>query len=189
MNLAPPGRYDHTLTYDAARRVGVLFGGAAFDTLFGDTWHFDGQSWTEILPATSPPHRSQHAMVYDPIRERSVMYGGSLHVYTDGTETWEYDGTDWTEVIPTASPSRRTGHSMAFDVARGRVLLLGGSTDSHTWEYYGNRWARVTTAPSSLFSGGQLVHDSSRGRTVDRRRQRMRQPRTRGNWTVRPGNR
>src|SRR5690242_347699 len=56
-----PGRSDHAMAYDPARNRLVLFGG--FDSaVLGDTWEWDGQSWTRLTPSTSPPVRYSHAM-------------------------------------------------------------------------------------------------------------------------------
>src|SRR5439155_1474136 len=63
---SPPARSFHAMTYDAVRGRVLLFGGigvagGAGGTL-GDTWEFDGTTWTERTPATSPPLRSDHAL-------------------------------------------------------------------------------------------------------------------------------
>jgi hypothetical protein len=55
------------MAYDAARGEVVLFGG--WDgTLLGDTWTWDGTTWTEEHPAISPPARILMGMAYDPGR-------------------------------------------------------------------------------------------------------------------------
>ena len=69
LEVRPPARSGHALVYDKARSVVVLFGGcgngesACTGTRYGDTWTFDGASWTESVLAR--------------------MYGARVHVYGD----------------------------------------------------------------------------------------------------------
>jgi hypothetical protein len=44
---SPSARKDMGMTFDWARREVVLFGGVLNGTEFGDTWTFDGVTWTE----------------------------------------------------------------------------------------------------------------------------------------------
>jgi hypothetical protein len=63
------------MTYDAARGRVVLFGG--FDgSRLGDTWEWDGTTWSEISHPVSPSARSSHAMAYDAARGRVILFGG-----------------------------------------------------------------------------------------------------------------
>ena len=44
----PPGRAEFGLAYDSTRGVTVLFGGHhGGDNRYGDTWEWDGVSWTQ----------------------------------------------------------------------------------------------------------------------------------------------
>jgi hypothetical protein len=66
---SPSPRYGYALAYDAGRGVTVLHGGRTIDagfniTDFGDTWEWNGTSWS--LRATSGPSlRFSHHMAYD----------------------------------------------------------------------------------------------------------------------------
>src|SRR5947208_1517520 len=54
----PPARAGMGMAYDAGREEVVLFGGAGADgTHLGDTWVWDGTTWTQLFPATSPSAR------------------------------------------------------------------------------------------------------------------------------------
>ena len=61
----PPSRSSPSFAYDAATQTSVLFGGSGDDaTLFGDTWVWNGTSWTGACasgcvpaPRRSPPKR------------------------------------------------------------------------------------------------------------------------------------
>jgi hypothetical protein len=43
----PSGRYNHAMAYDSENAVTVLFGGWDCGDYLGDTWTYDGDSWTE----------------------------------------------------------------------------------------------------------------------------------------------
>ena len=109
------------MAYDSARGVTVLFGGYAYDggsQYHGDTWEWDGASWTQLSTGGPSPRRS-HAMVYDTARGVTVLFGGfyysgGSHYYGD---TWEWDGATWTSV-PGSAPPAQSGHVMAYDTAK-----------------------------------------------------------------------
>jgi outer membrane protein OmpA-like peptidoglycan-associated protein len=81
----------------------VLFGGEN-DSLWGDTWTFNGTTWTELLPATSPPARVGASMAYDPATGNAVLFGG----YGSGgllADTWTYSpATPGAPTITAATP-------------------------------------------------------------------------------------
>jgi hypothetical protein len=87
----PQARYGHAMAYDSERHVTVLFGGQfGFnfgEGVLGDTWEYDGTSWTPV-PIAGPSARTFVKMVYDSDRRRMVLFGGY-----DGTQmvddTWE----------------------------------------------------------------------------------------------------
>jgi hypothetical protein len=149
-SASPSPRRFHEMVYDSARRVIVLFGGIDNNNAtVGDTWEYDGTTWTLKTPALSPTPRSGHVMTYDAARQRVVLFGGS----SGFNETWEYDGTTWTKRIPVTSPPGRGGLAMAYDAARQRVVLFGGgggagSVFNETWEYDGTTWTQRTPATS-----------------------------------------
>jgi len=53
----------------------VLFGGADGLNYFGDTWQFNGSSWTQLQVA-GPSGRYLGPMVFDSARGVAVLYGG-----------------------------------------------------------------------------------------------------------------
>ena len=105
----------------------MVFGGEGidFDPL-GDTWAYDGSSWTQLSPAHSPsPRRGAVAAAYD---GKMVLFGGdvispSTQDWLSVDETWVWDGTDWTQQQPSQSPPPRSFAAMA---AAGKVVLFGG---------------------------------------------------------------
>ena len=79
-------RSGHSLTYDAARGVVVLFGGIGDGDGVGnvnhlsDTWEYDGTSWKEITPTDpegdgNPSARHSSSLTYDAARGVVVYLG------------------------------------------------------------------------------------------------------------------
>jgi hypothetical protein len=82
------------MAYDAARREVVRFGGSANGTTsgtLGDTWTWNGTTWTQKLPAASPSPRSNPGLAYDTFRGVVVLFGGANTGYL--SDTWEWNGT------------------------------------------------------------------------------------------------
>src|SRR5882672_3746761 len=53
---SPPVRARHAMAYDLARRKIVLFGGNSLaNGTVGDTWEWDGTTWTQISPPSPTP--------------------------------------------------------------------------------------------------------------------------------------
>src|SRR2546425_645745 len=73
---APGPRAYAALAYDAARRKTVLFGGDTGTTKTGDTWTWDGFTWTQESLSLSPPRRSHASFAYHPLTETLVLFGG-----------------------------------------------------------------------------------------------------------------
>jgi hypothetical protein len=84
----PSARYLHSMVYDAARGVTVLFGGQlANGTLSSETWEWDGVAWTQRM-ISGPSARSSHAMAYDASLGTTVLFGGIANDIINA-ETWE----------------------------------------------------------------------------------------------------
>jgi hypothetical protein len=115
-----------TMAYDAATGTVVLFGGFGRDNhALGDTWTWDGTTWTRQHPATHPPDRYVAAMAYDAATSTVVLFGGEGSRALFG-DTWTWDGTTWTRQHPATSPPGRQDAEMAYDQATGTVVLFGG---------------------------------------------------------------
>ena len=120
------------MAFDASRDVTVLFGS-------GETWEWDGVSWTRRFPSASPSDRWGNAIAYDSVREKIVLFGGMIGDESL-SDTWTWDGTDWAELVTIRTPSPRAHHGMTFDEGCGRMIVYGGSTETdpngtaETWE-------------------------------------------------------
>jgi hypothetical protein len=178
MVTGPFPAYGSAMAYDAGRAVAILACG------IGDTWEWDGASWTQRV-AVGPPERQDRAIAHDTARGVTVLFGGAL---IDGTtrpiyfnDTWEWDETEWTPANA-SGPGPRHRHAMVFDTLRGVTVMFGGyffspnlcqqcppSYDieySDTWELDGVRWTqRMTTGPSGR-SWHAAAYDAARGVTV-----------------------
>ena len=136
---SPPAREFAVMAYDAAAGDAVLFGGDDSNTggqTLGDTWTWDGTTWTQQHPATSPPARAFAAMAYDAATSTAVLFSGvssgATQIFGD---TWTWDGTTWTQQHPATHPRRRWGASMAYDAAAGNAVMFGGQGSRNTWTW------------------------------------------------------
>ncbi|MCK5943684.1 MAG: hypothetical protein KAI24_17000 [Planctomycetes bacterium] len=140
---APAAREEMGMVYDASLNRVVLFGGCdeSTQTIFGDTWWYDGNDWTNVSPLNSPTPRFRGSMVYDSTRSRVVYYGGY-----DGTtileQTLEYTGGEWLVIPPAGSnPTNATEAYGAYNPVQQKFVLFGGfggSFSNATWQYTGN---------------------------------------------------
>ncbi len=98
---SPPPRQSAGAAYDPTTKTVVLFGGwdnSKNGVALGDTWTWDGVTWTRQFPPVSPPARySRESMVYDPATQTVLLFGG----YGSDTggyggapfgDTWEWNG-------------------------------------------------------------------------------------------------
>jgi len=149
---APPARSRHAMVYDQARGNTVLFGGRnAAGAALGDTWVWDGASWTQKFPMHQPPPRYFHAMAWDYRNQYLVLFGGSTgsRVLND---TWIWDGYDWIQKSPYSGPPARQAHAMAYDGLMGvkGVALYSGVNQElttyfdDTWYWDGLAWTNRT---------------------------------------------
>lgn len=156
---SPTPREEMAMVYDASLQRVILFGGydRDTDTIYGDTWTFDGSNWVDITPAdpaASPSARYRTETVYDSARLRTVMFGGF-----DGTsirqQTFEFTGNVWSQVTTTTPlvPPNATEAVHGYDPTRRRTVVFGGfgttGFSSATYEFNG-----ATTGFFSTFGSG-----------------------------------
>jgi hypothetical protein len=155
------------MVFDATRGCTVLFGGAAVNSLFGDTWEWDGEYWTQVAD-TGPSARSRAAMAFDIAFSRGVLFGGDAGGGLLG-DTWHWDGSDWTQFADTG-PSARAGHAMCFDSDQIRTVLFGGRAagglSGDTWEWDGNEWTQIEDVGPPPREMHGLAYAPNHGRVV-----------------------
>jgi hypothetical protein len=174
----PLARTHHSMTYDIARGVTVLFGGSGAQS-FNDTWEWSGVDWTQRSTSNSPSARFGHIVAFDMGRARVVLFGGSNAPSGGGemNDTWEFDGNNWTNVPTANPPSPRQLTHMVYDTARGRMLLFGGVSGlnvftlttlfNDTWQWDGATWMQRSpaTSPTPRY-GHAMVYDFARAEIV-----------------------
>jgi hypothetical protein len=182
---APPMSRLIGFTYDRMRDELLAFGGLRVDVCdpCGETWIWDGASWTKRKPANSPNPRIAPSMAYNEDLGVVTLFGGASPEVSDTGEwkqivlndTWLWDGTDWIQVSPAISPSPRMDAKMAFDAANEIIVLFGGTREEkgdirfldETWTWDGQIWQQH---PSGALSNGAIPQPSM---TYDAARQRV----------------
>jgi hypothetical protein len=162
----PPARAEAAMAYDPVRRRTVLFGGrdeVAGQTIrLGDTWEWDGSSWTRVN-TTGPSARSGAVMAYDPRRRAIVLFGGSGGPRGD---TWTWNGREWDSVPMPPAPGRFNA-VMAWDPTAGRLVRFGGwdgeGRTSETWELRDDRWVSLEASGPSARNHAAMVTATDRG--------------------------
>ena len=154
----PGPRADAGLSFDSNRNVTVLFGGrqgGACGTPLGDTWEWDGTTWSLRNPALSPPSAGGVQPVFDSSRNLTWMLVGS--------DMWSYDGTTWSVAD---LPTSRGIFASAYDTARNTLVLFGGTEYANflneTWEWSNGAWQRRTplTSPAGRHTVN-MAYDAS----------------------------
>ena len=140
---------------DPATNGVVLFGGDSPLAVKGDTWIWQGSSWTKQSPAHSPGARESAAFAQLDA-QTDILFGGTPK--GTGDDTWSWDGTDWTQVAQ--APISRTGAQAAvLGDAPGRpaqLVVFGGSAhDFHARvglsygvkDTYDDTWVYTKSSP------------------------------------------
>jgi len=121
----------------------VLFGGRASPTsptTFGDTWEYDGTTWTQVLPPVSPSPRAYAAMAFDPATQRPMLVGGLTPAPLG--DAWALQAGSWVALPP--SPGGAALGFLALDRGSNRLVHLNNDTGvSSSWN--GAAWAPLAT--------------------------------------------
>jgi hypothetical protein len=171
------GRLDAALAFDEANGKAVLFGGTASGAVLGDTWTWDGSTWTRRAPAHSPDPRFSASAAYDAATGDVVLFGGRRtcdNCNPNFGDTWTWNGSDWHLESPPHSPPAAFGAAMTYDPVRQKVLLVGGKglicrgcTGVGTWTWDGSDWTKQSPAsppPPRLYAS--LAFDFASGTAV-----------------------
>jgi hypothetical protein len=151
-----PQRGDFAVGYDPVRNRVVAFGGLRHnpDTqsndYLGDTWTFDGSTWTHEDTPVAPVARSDARMAWSQDLGGIVLYGGTLNNGDSLKDTWLWDGSTWAQLATTGNPPRMAMQAMASDPSTGGVMTFGGysrngsfvSELDQTWVLDGTTWTQ-----------------------------------------------
>jgi hypothetical protein len=139
------------MAYDPLTNQSVLFGGYANSAYgpiaLGDTWTWNGTTWTHQSPVHVPPARSFTQMAFDQQTGQLLMFGGvSPAIAADLADTWTWTGSDWHQLDPAVSPSARDSAAVAYDPTTDQVVMFGGrdggQTLGDTWTWNGTTWTQ-----------------------------------------------
>jgi cysteine-rich repeat protein len=169
----PMPRARAKMAYDPISGTTVLFGGENGGTRFGDTWQWDGATWSQMTTSPAPSARSQHAMAYDRARGEVVLFGGieeGTNLRLGDTWTWTASG-GWVQEQPLASPSPRIQAVMANDPYRDELVLFGGAVGTgplgDVWTWDGTTWSRqFPDDPPPLFGNAGATYDNARRHVI-----------------------
>jgi hypothetical protein len=156
---SPPRMWRFGMTYDAADRDVVVFGGNVYPgSLSHATWTYAGGSWTNATRASAPSSRVDVPLTYDPTTRSVVLYGGFVPGVRFGpnSSTWSFHGGVWTRLHPSPTPPGLAGSPIVFDAALAELVLYGGyqshGSSYSTWAYSGGGWTNLTPTLSPFTS-------------------------------------
>jgi hypothetical protein len=167
---SPPPRLAPALAYDPRRKVTVMFGGVtdtSISSFFGDTWEWDGTTWTEIAPPQHPPPRLAEAMFFDVQRDELVLFGGYDGVSAT-SDMWTFDGVTWTQIAASTPLAPRLFSPIAYDSSARHAVLFGGQTFggatlADTWTWSAGTWHEQSAVIHPSERGRQLLFPSPEG--------------------------
>ncbi len=166
----PSPRADAAMGYHPGLAQVLLFGGEdGGGNALGDTWTYDGTTWTQTnTTGPAPTARAFGELVPNFNRGVCVLVGGRDPItMVISNDTWEHAGGQWRQVqnVYGGVYPARDEFAVTHDIARDRLVLFGGriannSLRSDTWEYgaqfarFGNGCAGSAGVPTLV--GGQL---------------------------------
>jgi len=162
--VSPPARRNADMVYDATRHQLLLFGGfggTPGGSYFGDTWTWNGSTWTQLHPAASPGPRDTGSLVYDRATRTPVAYGGWNGVIA-ADDTWVFGLRTWTLLHPATTPgSQGFAWQAGYDPATGQLIAYGGLfIGTATWDWNGTTWTQLHPASTPGPRGyGTITYD------------------------------
>lgn len=156
-DVSPQGADAQTceMTYDVAHHDLVLVtatwnAGEAPSYSPGETWTFDGTTWTQKETLTNTTGGVDFTtMTYDPAYGQVMTYGG-FDVSNGNavlTNPWAWNGSTWQQVTLSPAPDARVLAASAYDAATGQLVMFGGVGSS---TYLGDTWVLSTGGSSSV---------------------------------------
>jgi hypothetical protein len=124
----------------------VLFGGSNGGSTLGDTWLWNGSTWStslplSLLPALNPPARTGASAATAPGNQQLVLFGGQSGGLFPGAlnDTWSV-----TAVVPTPTP----GPSTTVDPVPGSTTTSSATTTTSTTAAGPSGGASTTVSPT-----------------------------------------
>lgn len=170
-DVGPGPREGAGLAFDARTGAMLLFGGSVGTDQRGDTWTWDGTTWS-LVSETGPPPRFVSLMAEDRATDGIVLHGGHWVDGNDGdflSDTWVWDDGAWHEAAAEDGPGPRVNAPGTWDDRLDGVVMLAGGTGmetpfaADTW-LWRSGWSEISTpAGPSARNGHALAFDSTRG--------------------------
>ncbi|MFT3698509.1 MAG: hypothetical protein QM831_35520 [Kofleriaceae bacterium] len=161
----PTPRYGARMAWDTVTHTTLLFGGNTSSTStraeLGDTWAWNGTSWTHLSPTTNPPARDNQAMASNPAHGQIIMVGG----FTTDPKTWAWNGSNWLDVSPVAPTGASTSqqYQTPYDIVHHQSVVP--TTDGNTYAWDGLGWMRTAGVPDAGYSPSQ-TYDLARDQVI-----------------------
>lgn len=133
--MRPSARDNAVFVYDPARQVTLMFGGFGEGQALGETWTWNGSTWSQRLPPISPSARYGGAAAYDPSTRRVFLFGGVTE-QGEVDELWAWDGSTWEQLAQTNAPTARRDARLAWDTGRRRGVLFGGRSGTSSVDFW-----------------------------------------------------
>jgi hypothetical protein len=170
----------HSIAFDSARKVMVLYGGYGLDEN-RELWELGADGWTNRGEfSLSPGSLDLFSMAYDEAHAYSLVFAGSSPAgvgyqepiaVTDAAYFW--NGKGWTH-LDVERPSARSGMASAYDSKRQRIVLFGGTPDTlgdqfsaETWEFSdGSFEQRSPLRSPPARESARLTYDAARDRML-----------------------
>lgn len=171
---AGPGIVEHAaVAFDETRGRVVLFGGGfrSGAPMSGETWEWDGATWSRRSSGGGPKARVGHSMTWSPTLRTVVLYGG----FADSgsfTDLWQWNGSTWS-VVDTAGPTPTEGPSLVN--GQGNVLTVIGTGTAagvesgaplRAWRWTRGRWEAIGGAGPVSRVGQAMGYDPARQRLL-----------------------
>jgi hypothetical protein len=171
---SPTARRAGAMAFDGTANRLILYGGTTQTpaAILGETWSWNGITWTLLNPPGGAPPRWGHRIVRDTQLNRLLTFGGRSPTISGlASDTYQWSGTAWSLVPAPTAPPARFRYGMVYDSVRSRLVLFGGRTLSGNvadmWEFDGATWIEVTTANSPPPREDMVfAFDSALNRTV-----------------------
>jgi hypothetical protein len=154
---SPPARFAHAAAYDPLRQRTVIFGGWNTSGLMGDTWEWDGTTWTQRT-GVMPPARYYHAMYFDAVLGGVVLTGGSRGTFPEEIfgDRWLLTENGWQQLADFEG-GERWAFAAATSRETGQVVVAGGATArSDTWVTTSSPVFVTQPADASAYVGGTI---------------------------------
>jgi hypothetical protein len=154
--------------WDPVTKRVILFGGADGDTIYHDTWAFDGTNWT--LVHADGPEVTGPTLVFDKASSSILMIGATK----DGKDSlmFRLTATGWQSLTPAKLPLCGRLGGMVYQEHNGKVMQFGGAcwngtSSSETLEWDGTNWSKIDIAITPGAAYGQVMeYDPVRRETL-----------------------